>query len=118
MNTKHAAQSLLDKIKTFKFICSISIWYDILKKINIVSKMLQNQNLNLNECLKEIENLIIYFTNKRSDKDFQFFINEAIAEAEKNDVEQVFPLIRQTKTKRQFSYEGTDESVLDPKQTF
>lgn len=52
------------------------------------------------------------------DKDFQFFINEAIAEAEKNDVEQVFPLIRQTKTKRQFSYEGTDESVLDPKQKF
>lgn len=118
MNTKHSAGSLLDKIKTFKFICSIIIWYDVLTKVNIVSKMVQNPNTTLNECHKEIKSLIIYFTKKRSDEYFEIFMNEAVAEAEKNDVEQTFPLLRQRKTKRQFSYESTDESVLDPKQKF
>lgn len=118
MSTRHTAQSLLDKIKTFKFICSIVIWYNLLTKVNIVSKMLQNQNLNLNECHKGIKNLIGYFTDKRSDENFENFINEATVEAEKNNVEQEFPVVRQRKTKRQFSYESTDETVLDQKQQF
>ncbi|CAG9829109.1 unnamed protein product [Diabrotica balteata] len=56
--------------------------------------------------------------NFKINKHFEIFMNEAVAEAEKSDVEQTFPLLRQRKTKLQFSYEGTDETVFDPKQKF
>ncbi|XP_072380945.1 zinc finger MYM-type protein 1-like [Diabrotica undecimpunctata] len=49
---------------------------------------------------------------------YRNFRNEAVAEAEKSDVEQTFSLLRQRKTNLQFSYEGTDETVFDPKQKF
>jgi len=39
--TRNMANSLLLKIKSFKFICSIITWYNVLTKINIVSKAMQ-----------------------------------------------------------------------------
>lgn len=39
IKTRHQAACLCSKIKSFKFITSVVIWYDILSQINIVSKM-------------------------------------------------------------------------------
>lgn len=36
-NIKHMAQCLAVKIKSFKFACPLTIWHDILTKINVVS---------------------------------------------------------------------------------
>ncbi|KAB0803518.1 hypothetical protein PPYR_00488 [Photinus pyralis] len=47
IDTKHQAKVFAQKICTFKFICSTVIWYDVLSKVNIVSKTLQGSKLNV-----------------------------------------------------------------------
>lgn len=42
----------MEQYKSFKFICSIIIWHDLLHRINIVSKMLQNPKYNMAECVE------------------------------------------------------------------
>ena len=37
--TKHEAKALAQKIKEFEFVCSIILWYNILSRINVVSKI-------------------------------------------------------------------------------
>jgi len=44
--------TLFAKIKSCKFLCSLIIWQDIFSKINVVSKMLPNPNIDINECSK------------------------------------------------------------------
>lgn len=34
------------------------MWYDFLAKIDVVSKMLQGQNINMNECVKPLQKLL------------------------------------------------------------
>ncbi|KAK5637783.1 hypothetical protein RI129_000038, partial [Pyrocoelia pectoralis] len=42
--TRNMANSLILKIKSYKFICSIITWYNVLTKINIVSKAMQQSD--------------------------------------------------------------------------
>lgn len=77
MNTRLLAQSLYKKIQSFKFICSTIIWYKILSKINVVSKMFQDPKLNIGIALEMIKNLKEYFTKKRSDEHFLDIISKS-----------------------------------------
>ena len=54
LTQKNLASSLISKLKSFKFICSLVIWYDILSKINIISKALQKSDVALSEAIKMI----------------------------------------------------------------
>jgi hypothetical protein len=38
--TRHEAELLASHMKSFKFLCSTVIWYNILNKVNIASKVL------------------------------------------------------------------------------
>ena len=42
---KNLASLLISKFKLYKFIFSLVIWYDVLSKINIVSKALQKSDV-------------------------------------------------------------------------
>jgi len=57
INTQLLAQLLCKKIQYFKFVCATIIWYKILSKINVVSKMFQDPKLNIGIALEMIENL-------------------------------------------------------------
>ncbi|KAF2880856.1 hypothetical protein ILUMI_25311 [Ignelater luminosus] len=107
--TKYLANSLKLKISSFKFICSIVVWHDLLSKIEIVSKMIQNPNLNLAECCNALKNLQKYITDTRSNHSFDTFISTAATLAEEIDAES------ERKIKRQFLYESVEDSVSDPK---
>ena len=41
MDSRAQANNIISKICSFKFLCSVSIWYDILNLVNIVSKIMQ-----------------------------------------------------------------------------
>lgn len=56
---------LAKKIVTFKFLCSILIWNDIISKINCVSKLLQDPNLDLAESIEIIENVQSFLNKKQ-----------------------------------------------------
>lgn len=59
---------MCSKITNFHFVCSLVLWYDILNRINVVSKMLQNIEMNIGTTLKAVNNLIISIKNYRTYK--------------------------------------------------
>lgn len=107
----HEALSLCEKLMDFKFLVSLVVWYDILFQINIVSKMLQNEKIDLSLCVKLIENCYNYFVAYRVNG-----FNSAITNAKELAIELgIDPVFKNTKrirrVKRQFEYESCDEPV-------
>ncbi|XP_011859233.1 PREDICTED: zinc finger MYM-type protein 1-like, partial [Vollenhovia emeryi] len=49
--------SIVRKINEFEFIANLIIWYEILSKINIVSKVLQNQKMQIDLAKKHLKGL-------------------------------------------------------------
>jgi hypothetical protein len=120
-DTTHKADSLLTSIQNFKFITSVIIWYDVLFKINVLRKMLQNPGTNIKTSLDYLANLVNYFKNYRNDNNFEEILTKAAEEALKLDVEATFPPIQNTRRRMQpklFDYEHADEPVVDSKQNF
>lgn len=60
---------LAKQICKFKFICGVVVWHNILSKINIVSKSLQEQSIDITHCLKLIEKLRNHFKDVRESED-------------------------------------------------
>lgn len=46
-DTKNKAKGLAKKVKDYKFICSIILWYDILFQVNKISLLMQSHNMNI-----------------------------------------------------------------------
>lgn len=47
LTSKHQANTLLNKIKSFEFLLSVVVWYDIISKVNVASKLLQTKDFDL-----------------------------------------------------------------------
>lgn len=76
--TRHQARNLAIKIKNFHFLCSLILWSDILHRINVVSKMLQNIKTDIGTTLIAIKNIIEYIGNYRSDDGLEKLLQDAI----------------------------------------
>lgn len=119
MNTRLLAQSLCRKIQSFKFICSIIVWHNILSKINVVSKMFQDPKLNISNALEMIENLKEYFLTKRSDEHYLNIISKSKKLSIDVNGDTTFPIEqRLRKRKKHFDYETEDEPIVDPQNSF
>lgn len=121
LNISHKANSLALKIQNYKFVCSIIIWYNILFKINTVSKMMQSSSVNVNLCLDYLNNLLEYFIKFRSDEGFNSILVEANEIALELNIDTCFPppqTLRPRKRPKMFDYEQLDDVILDPKANF
>lgn len=114
--TKHTANCLLEKLKSFTFICSLVIWNDLLAKIDVVRKMLQNQSINMNQCVTSLKQVLTFINEMRSDQSFDTYLE--ISTTLEIDVESVFPQVRIRRKKTQFSYEASDDVLTNEKETF
>lgn len=120
-DTKNLAMSIINKIKSFKFICSLVVWYNILAKINVVSKIMQKSSVILPEALRMLKEIKIFLTEIRSENGFIDMLNEAKKIAEEIDSEICFPavqLVRPRKKKIFFEYEHEDEPIQSPELNF
>lgn len=84
------ASGLLNQIKQFKFMCSIIIWFEILNRINPVSKMMQTQNFDLALAMNLLESTKIYFQHCRSDNFFNQVIEDAKKLADEINIDKCF----------------------------
>lgn len=66
-STKRLATSLGKKIKNFEFVCMIVLWYKILSKVDIVSKILQSKTINISQACENLSNLNMFLKEYRSD---------------------------------------------------
>jgi len=116
--TKLGAKSIIKNVKTFKFICSILIWHDLLSRIDILSKILQNPKLNIAECIQGLDNLKKYLVLQRTDDSFKIFVDSATSLGTELDIDPELPTLRLRKKVRLFEYEGSDEPVSNFNQHF
>lgn len=116
--TRHMANSLLNKISNYKFLCSIVIWYNLLFEINVVSKLLQNPDENINTCLNYLKDLTHTFKKYRSDETFESFLLTANNLAAELEVETNFEYVRPRKKPKKYDYEADDEVINNPKTAF
>jgi len=64
--TKSEAQSLVtNELECYEFILSLIIWYEILVKVNTVSKTLQNINIHLDKCSNLLNGLLEFLKSFR-----------------------------------------------------
>ncbi|XP_047331703.1 zinc finger MYM-type protein 1-like [Impatiens glandulifera] len=63
---KSEAKCLADyELGKFKFIVGMVIWYNILAKVNIVSKQLQSENMRIDVAMSSVKALIAFFREYR-----------------------------------------------------
>lgn len=119
--SKHEARCLAQSVANFKFICSVVIWFNILNKINIASKLLQSPTMNIVECCNVLNKTTNFLKQYRSDESFSKVLDEAKDIASEVEIEPIFPRIntvRVRRKKRNFDYEARDECIEDPKERF
>ena len=56
-DTRGKAGNLLTSLLTFEFVCFLSLWEQVLPKINIIQKRLQSPKMNLQEAAADLNSL-------------------------------------------------------------
>ncbi|KAM6571870.1 hypothetical protein CsatA_015950 [Cannabis sativa] len=92
-------------IHNFEFLVSMVIWYDLLFAINIASKILQNEYMQIDVAIKELK-ILLSFLQKYRETGFENALTKATEIASMMEVEPVFIEKRKVYRKKQF-----DESV-------
>jgi len=84
------ANSLSLKISSYRYLCSIVNWHEILMKINVVSQILQNPNTDIKKSATAFDDLIEFFKNCRNDNGFEKILKSASKLAQNLHVEPKF----------------------------
>lgn len=114
---KSEANSLLNEISNYEFILSLVIWYDILEKVNIVSKNLQSQNMEIRTSIKMVYGLLEHLKQYKT-TGFNSAKNKANKLASEIDIPIIFKCCRIRKKKKMFSYEHDDEPISNEEDRF
>ncbi|KAL6479337.1 hypothetical protein MHYP_G00127700 [Metynnis hypsauchen] len=111
------ANSIHKEMKKWPFLVSTVIWYNVLFHINKVSKLLQSPSVSVEVMRREVLAVIAFLKDYREDG-FNSAKTDAREIAEKIDLEMAWPEMRQRKKKRQFEYEGREETVCTAEDHF
>ncbi|GKC29113.1 zinc finger MYM-type protein 1-like protein, partial [Tanacetum coccineum] len=96
------AESLVNgELSSFEFVLSLVIWYEILYKINLVSKKLQSKDVLLDIAVKNLKGLVSYFENYR-ENGLDNAITQAKQITETIDIEPEFTIKRTPCREKQF----------------
>lgn len=101
------------EILSYEFIISLIVWYDILFKINIISKLWQKVNMDLSTAMKRFEGFLTWISEYRKSGWVSVLV-DANSLAEEIGVNKEFKQTRIRKKKCLFDYEGQDEIASFP----
>ncbi|XP_074289540.1 uncharacterized protein LOC141614695 [Silene latifolia] len=106
------AKSLaMNELGDFEFLVALVIWYEILYRINFVSKQLQSKNMILDVAIDDINKLVLFFEDYR-ESGFNDAVNIAREIALELNVDPVFPKKRVIRRKKQFDENQNDTSEV------
>jgi hypothetical protein len=110
--------SLEKEITTYEFVISLVECYDILFKINLLSKMWQSEKMQLDIAIRHLDAFIDWLNDYR-ENGFQSALATASEIAEEVGIEKEFKVQRKRRRRRHFDYETEDEAPeLSPKEFF
>ena len=104
------ANGIHKEMKKWPFLVSTVVWYNVLFHINKVSKLLQSPKVSVEVMRREVLVVMAFLKDYREDG-FNSAKTDAREIAEKIDLEMAWPEVRQRKKKRQFEYEGREETL-------
>ncbi|XP_075680253.1 zinc finger MYM-type protein 1-like [Dermatophagoides pteronyssinus] len=113
---KSEIDSIKNKISSIEFIFSLIVWYRILEKVNIVSKLFQSPSIDIGIATKHLQALIQFFEEFR-DEGFDSSLAESRELARRLDINPEFKDNRIRKKKR-FDSEGDDEPKSSPEDKY
>lgn len=96
---KNTVHSIAEKIANYKFILSVLCWYDILQRINIISKSLQSHEINILQCINLIKNVTVFLKEYRENGFIDIEINAKDIAAQMN-VSPEFPPVSQFRLRK------------------
>jgi hypothetical protein len=112
-------EAILKEMLTFEFIVAIHVWYEILLRVNNISKIWQSVQVNLKMAVDSLNNFCNWIQEYR-DIGFNKSIIESRQFIEKSsyEIELNFKNKRIAKKKKMFSYEHTDEPIENGEEKF
>jgi Domain of unknown function (DUF4371)/hAT family C-terminal dimerisation region len=108
---RQQASALRGSIEKFEFVFLLVIWEKILRHVNVVSKLMQAKEVDLNLVTELLNTTVQHFREMRAS--FTSHHDEAIAYAEKYKVTSHFKEARNRKTKRFHDELANDERLLN-----
>jgi hypothetical protein len=96
---------------------ALVIWYEVLFHVNLVSKSMQSECLDLSDATKIIDKCL-KFLKKYRDEGFTTALIAAKDIAEEADISPQFEAVRSRKKKRMLPYENEDDAPTDPEILF
>jgi hypothetical protein len=116
--TKNEANCLATyEMKSFEFLLSMTIWYDILFIVNTISKNLQSKDIHINVAINQLECLISYFKNYR-ETGFASAIISSKEIAIKMEIEYTFREKHIIRRKKQYDENHNDETTQSTEESF
>ena len=112
------ANGLFLSCEKFEFIAMLAIFDKVLQLTNILSKTLQNDNVDLAECFQLVDCCITNLNELRKEQEFEKFIDEASKVAIECGVSDEFTEKRLRKKKRFFDELASDEVAENAKEQF
>lgn len=105
---RHEAENLVTHIEDYGFLVMINVWYDILNRVNVVSKTMQNASVELSTAVSLMNSVTEYLIDYR-ENGYEKALKSAKELTTVLDVEPIFKCKRIRKRRRLFEYECTDE---------
>ncbi|KAL2957991.1 hypothetical protein AAZX31_18G182000 [Glycine max] len=105
------------ELKNFEFLLDMTIWYDILFAVNLVSKNLQSKDMCIDEAIEQLKGLLSFFEKYRENG----FENALISTKEiafEMDIEPKFHEKCISRKKKQFDENVKDEIVKSLQESF
>ncbi|XP_023241006.1 zinc finger MYM-type protein 1-like [Centruroides sculpturatus] len=102
--------SVEKEITTYEFVVALVVWYDILTKINVISKIWQSEKMLLDAAIQHLEAFTHWLDNYR-ENGFQSSLVTAREIAEENDIDRKFKVVRRRRKRTNFDYDRKDEAL-------
>ncbi|CAL9021686.1 unnamed protein product [Prunus brigantina] len=112
-----AIREAIHELENFEFLLGMSIWHNILKKIDLVSQKLQSGDMQIDAAIKHLKGLVSYFVDYR-ENGFTLALLSAKEIASKMEIDPVFPERRQSRRKKQFDENDHKETFQSAEESF
>lgn len=111
------AESLAKELKSFKFLVALAFWYEILVRINDLSKQLQKESINLGEAVDSMERINKWLKEYRQGG-FESAETDANEIANELETENKYVESRKRRKKRMSIDEAEDECITNARENF
>lgn len=113
--SREKSKALANKISTYNFICSVVLWYDVLSKVAVSSKVFQNPTLDISVCTALLEDLTAFLEEYRKNGFTQMLCaaKEIATELEVEPTFEKSESVRVRKKSKLFSYEHCDQPIIN-----